>query len=96
MCVVIQRSPEPPLEVTAGGVQFPESFLFSEMIDPSLKNERIPGSGKIEKAILERCLREMSERAEENEDPGKKENGFSLKEGSTENRRMDQIDFLCS
>lgn len=36
--------------------------MFSEMAGPSLKNERIPDSGKIEKDILERCLREMSER----------------------------------
>lgn len=37
-------------------------FLFSETVAPSLKNERSPGSGEIEKAILERCLSEMSER----------------------------------
>lgn len=63
--------------------------MFFEMIDLLLKNERIFGSGKIEKVILERCFREMFEREEENEDLGKKENGFSFKEGSIENRRMD-------
>lgn len=47
---------------------------------------KVPGGGKIEKDIFERCLREMSERKEENENPGKKENRFNLKEGSTENR----------
>lgn len=42
-------------------------LLFSEALDPSLKNERIPGSGKIEADIIARCLREMSERQEKGE-----------------------------
>lgn len=56
------------------------------MVEPLWKNGRDPGGGRIEKGISERCLREMSEWKEENEDPGIKENRFNLKEGSTENR----------
>lgn len=56
-------------------------FLFPELVDPSLKNEGA-WQGKMEKGILERCLREMSERKEENEEPGKKEKGFNLEEGA--------------
>lgn len=56
------------------------------MVCPSRENERVPGGGKRGEDSFERCLREMSERKEENEDPGKKENKCHLEEGSTEDR----------
>lgn len=80
-------SVEPLLEVTAGALQVSELFLFSEMVDPSLKNERIPGSGKIEKDILERCLSEMSEKKKVRS-WGKRRTDFPSRERA-ENRCMD-------
>lgn len=73
MCVVVQRSPEPLLAVRVGALQVSELFLFPEMVDPPRKSERLPGSGKIEKDISERCLREMSARKEEKGAGGKGE-----------------------
>lgn len=46
-----------------------------------LKNE-MPGRGKIERDILERCPREMSKRKEEDKGPGTKEKRFNPQEGS--------------
>lgn len=54
-------------------MQVSELFLFPEMVDPPQKSERLPGSGKIEKIISERCLREMSARKEEEGAGGKGE-----------------------
>ena len=56
--------------------------MFSKMVDPSLKNERTAGSGKIETDILARCLREMSGRQE-------RQIRFNLEEGSPEDMWMD-------
>lgn len=42
----------------------------------------MPGRAKIERDILERCPREMSERKEEDKGPRTKGKGFNLQEGS--------------
>lgn len=69
MCLVAQRSSELLFEVTVGGLQVLEC-LFSETAGLSPKNERIPGSGKIEKDILERWLGDVWK--EENEQEKRK------------------------
>ena len=59
--------PGPPAGGDGGGLQVSERLLFSNMVVPSLKNERIPGSGKIETDNLERWLSEESPRQERGE-----------------------------
>lgn len=55
-----------------------QSCLFHRCLRKGDARER----GKIERDILERCPREMSERKEEDKGPGTKEKGFNSQEGS--------------
>lgn len=71
MCLVAQRSPGPLLGETVGGLQV-SGCSFSETAGLSPKYERIPGSGKIKKDILERWLGDVWK--EENEQ-GKRKGG---------------------